>query len=340
MTTKILVTGGAGFIGMHLIKSLLEHNFHVCGIYNFTDITYESSLKYDRLCSLGINKDEFLESKVYESDNFCFYRMDICDKDAVFNLISKGNFSYVVNLAALPGVRLSTLKSEEYIKTNVNGFFNILEAIRVLKHEERPFLLFASSSSVYGDCSIVPFKEDASDLHQVSVYAATKRMDEILAYTYGSLHHLKSIGLRFFTVYGPWGRPDMAPFIFTKALLSGKEIRLFNHGDLQRDFTYIDDIVSGIISIILQDDKQFSENFDVYNIGCGHPVKLMDFVRILEDVTGRKGKLIMERMQKGDVHQTYASTQKLEDDYGYIAKTPLKEGLAKFYSWYQHYYKV
>lgn len=335
---KILITGMAGFIGMHLAKCLSNLGHTIIGIDNLSDITYETSLKLDRLRSLGINGD-FEKETEYSVDNISFIKLSITDREKLKSLVTSGNFDVIVNLAALAGVRLSTIRPDDYFDVNVNGFFNLLEAIRACKI--KPHLLFASSSSVYGDCNRVPFMESDHDILPVSVYAATKSMNESIAYTYSRLYGFNSIGLRFFTVYGPWGRPDMAPFIFTKAILSGKPINLFNYGKLRRDFTYVDDIVCGIVRMI--ENKPLSDSklpFEIYNIGHGSPIELIDFISSLEKIIGKKAILNPIAMQQGDVHQTFADVTKLRDDYAYEAKTSLSEGLTEFYYWFKSYYDV
>ncbi|MBO8415767.1 MAG: NAD-dependent epimerase/dehydratase family protein [Proteobacteria bacterium] len=337
---KILITGMAGFIGMHLAKVLSAAGHEITGIDNLSSITYEASLKLGRLQALGFTGDPLSEPRL-EHDNLTFMRLDLTDEDAITKLIAEGGFAVVVNLAALAGVRLSTREPEAYFKSNADGFFNVLNAIRLVPQGRRPRLVFASSSSVYGDCTKVPFSEDNTEIEQVSVYAATKRINEIIARTYASLYQLDAIGLRFFTVYGPWGRPDMAPFIFTRALLSGKEITLFNQGKLRRDFTYVDDIVEGVRRIVEGRGNQGKAvPFAVYNIGCGTPIELFDFVHELESAVGIKGNLILGAMQQGDVHQTYADVSKLQRDYAFRPQVSLHEGIGRFWDWYKNYYQV
>ena len=337
---KILVTGAAGFIGMHLCQALLKLNHNVVGIDNLSSITYDQSLKLSRLRHLGFscNTDADADNMTLPSGKMTFYRMDLCDREAIKKLMCQGNFDLVVNLAALAGVRLSTAIPEQYLQSNVNGFFNILDAIKEQTH--RPRLIFASSSSVYGDCTQAPFSEDNTDLHQVSVYAATKKMDETLAYTYASLFKLDAIGLRFFTVYGPYGRPDMAPFIFTKRILANQELHIFNEGKQRRDYTYIDDIIAGIVAIISSPSPNVNKSvpFDVFNIGNGDPVELFDFVKAIERVTGYQAPIILEPKQQGDVDQTYADVSKLKRYFNFRPQTKLEVGLTNFYKWYQDYY--
>ena len=346
---KILVTGAAGFIGMHLCKALVALNHQVVGIDNLSSITYESSLKISRLRNLGLNIDSHIAQSLSSDqavtcNNFTFYRMDLTDDVGIGRLIENGEFEVIVNLAALAGVRLSTAIPEQYLASNVNGFFNVLNAIKNLyvnNNKIKPRLLFASSSSVYGDCTKVPFSEDNTDLNQVSVYAATKKMDETLAYTYASLFKIDTIGLRFFTVYGPYGRPDMAPFIFTKRIIEGKELHIFNEGKQRRDYTYVDDIIKGILSIINSPSihDHAAVPFDVFNIGNSDPVELFDFVKAIEKVTNIKANIVLEPKQLGDVDQTYADVSKLQKYFNFKPETKLEDGLKEFYKWYQDYYR-
>lgn len=353
---KILITGVAGFIGMHLALELAKYNHEVVGIDNLQEVNYEQSLKYARLRHLKIKDPQILQDgQSVTSEYLTFIKLDLNQASAIEQLILEGNFDVIVNLAALAGVRLSTSIPRQYLNSNVNGFFNILDSLRqlVLKSQSSeqgikiPRLVFASSSSVYGDCLNTPFKESDTNINQVSVYAATKKMNETLAYTYASLFNLQIVGLRFFTVYGPYSRPDMAAIIFTKAILQDKEITLFNAGKLSRDFTYVQDIVSGIRLIVEQTKTKidsFDSNHDkpvpyeLYNIGSGNPIELADFVLTLENIIGKKAKIRLEKMQKGDVHQTYADVSKLKQDYGFQPQTKLQDGLQAFYDWYIEYY--
>lgn len=369
---KILVTGVAGFIGMHLVKALVANKHEVVGIDNITDINYEKSLKIARLKSLKLKNTEcMIDGQSTQSEYLTFVKGDLGYADLIRNQIVNGNFDVIIHLAALAGVRLSTSIPRQYLHSNVDGFFNVLEALRELselaQEQEKedgqakvkiPHLIFASSSSVYGDCENIPFKEDDYNLNQKSVYAATKKMDETLAYTYASLFNLDIIGLRFFTVYGPYSRPDMAAILFTKAILQDKEIALFNEGKLSRDFTFVGDIVKGICliaenqkqeSLIKKEQQQAQEaleqgkapvKFNIYNIGSGNPIELFDFVSTLEEVIGKKAKIRLEKMQKGDVYQTYADVSKLTNDYGFKPQTSLKDGLKAFYDWYADYYSA
>lgn len=317
---KILITGGAGFIGFHLSRSLLEQGYHVYAIDNLNDY-YEVALKEERLKIL------------IGYSGFHFERMDLADAESLKSLFEKERPEIVVNLAAQAGVRYSIENPEAYVQSNLIGFFNVLECCR---HYPVKHLLFASSSSVYGANKKVPYSTEDKTDQPVSLYAATKKSNELLAYSYCKLYQIPATGLRFFTVYGPLGRPDMAYFSFTRKILAGETIRIFNHGDMYRDFTYIDDIVKGMEAILLHPPVQ-DENgvdFKVYNIGNNHPEKLMEFVSILEECLGKKAKIHLLPMQPGDVYQTYADVSELVKDFGFKPDTPLKEGLKRFVDWY------
>ena len=322
---KILITGGAGFIGFHLSKKLLENNFFVVVIDNLNDY-YDVELKNARLNIL----------KKYK--NFSFYRMDIVNKNELLDLFDSNKFDIVINLAAQAGVRYSIDHPDSYINSNIIGFFNILECCRAfpVKH-----LLFASSSSVYGKNRKVPYKTTDNVDHPVSLYAATKKSDELLAYAYSNLYNIKVTGLRFFTVYGPFGRPDMAYFSFTNDIIDNKVIKVFNNGDMYRDFTYIDDVVTSIINLLdkvpLEDENGVA--YKIYNIGNNNPVKISDFIEILEKELKRKAKKIYLPMQPGDVYETYADINDLKKMTGFAPKTSLNEGLHKFVVWYKDFYR-
>ncbi|AWI24448.1 NAD-dependent epimerase/dehydratase family protein [Flavobacterium pallidum] len=336
---KILVTGAAGFIGFHLVKRLLETGHDVYGIDNL-NAYYDVRLKLDRLRQLGIDVQEenFLRQKEVGSNthsHFKFLQLDLTDEHRLDVLFEKEQFDVVANLAAQAGVRYSIDNPKVYVQSNVVGFINILEACRQnnIKH-----LVYASSSSVYGNRDEVPFSENDRVDHPVSLYAATKKSNELMAHVYSHLYGLPTTGLRFFTVYGPWGRPDMAPFLFTKALFEGKPIKVFNNGDLRRDFTYIDDIIQGVTGII---DKEVSQSdYRVFNIGNNNPEKLMDFIKFIQESSGKEAKLDFLPMQAGDVFQTYADIDQLQQYSGYKPQTSLKEGLQQFVHWYKEYYKV
>lgn len=335
---RIFITGSAGFIGYHLTKALLKSNYDIVAIDSLNEY-YEPKLKYDRLEKLGIFNPTFgknQSSQKYEKFNFIYGNID--DAKLVENLFKKYKPDLVINLAAQAGVRYSITNPQEYLTSNIIGFFNILNSC---KNNNINKLIYASSSSVYGDKTLTPFTEDMNVDYPVSLYAATKKTNELMAYTYSHLFGINTIGLRFFTVYGPFGRPDMAYFSFTNSILNGKEIDVFNEGNLSRDFTYIDDIVKGITSII---EKMNSENtfdkYEIFNIGNSKPVKLMDFIHLLENSLNIKAILKLKPMQLGDVHDTFASVEKLKQKTDYEPSTTLKEGLQKFVEWYKEYYNV
>lgn len=325
-TKKILVTGAAGFIGFHLSNLLLQKGVTVVGFDNINDY-YDVNLKYARLAIL----EKF--------ENFTFVKGDLADKTAVDNLFSENKFDIVVNLAAQAGVRYSIENPQAYIESNVIGFFNILEACRNNPVEH---LLYASSSSVYGNQQKTPFSTDDDVSKPISLYAATKKSNELMAYTYSHLYGIPSTGLRFFTVYGPYGRPDMACFSFTEKILKGETIKIFNNGDMYRDFTYVDDIVKGVENMLCN-PPEADENGDratVYNIGNNSPEKLMYFVETLEKALGKTAKKEFLPMQPGDVYQTYADVTPLIEKYGFKPSTSIEDGLAKFVEWYKEYYNV
>jgi len=335
---KILVTGTAGFIGYHVAKRLLELGNEVVGLDNINDY-YDVRLKYGRLAETGIAEDEIVYGKLTQSNKYPEYRfikLNLEDRENLQNLFAEKKFDIVCNLAAQAGVRYSIENPYAYIDSNIIGFMNILECCR---HNSIKHLVYASSSSVYGQNATVPFTEDGIVDKPVSLYAATKKANELMAYTYSHLYHLHTTGLRFFTVYGHWGRPDMAPMLFAKAITKSDAIMVFNQGDLSRDFTYIDDIVEGVVKVI-EKQSDVETIYKIYNIGCSQPVKLMDFIHTLENALDKKAKLIMMPMQAGDVFQTYADTAKLETDFGYKPKVTLKEGMEKFVKWYKMYNKV
>lgn len=336
--SKILITGAAGFIGFHVSKKLIDLGFEVYGIDNL-NAYYDVRLKLDRLKELGIDTQSELfmrqqEVKSGSNESFRFSQMDLVDEHRLDHLFLKEKFDAVINLAAQAGVRYSIENPKAYIQANVVGFMNILEACRSnqIKH-----LIYASSSSVYGNQQKVPFSEKDRVDHPISLYAATKKSNELMAHVYSHLYGLKTTGLRFFTVYGPWGRPDMAPFLFTKAILSETPIKVFNNGDLMRDFTYIDDIVKGIIEVLLTDKIQ--ENYNIYNIGNNTPVKLLDFIQAVELACNKKAQLDFYPMQDGDVYQTFADIDDLKEVTGYTPKIKINEGIQEFVNWYKAYFK-
>ncbi len=333
---KILVTGAAGFIGSALCRALAERGDEVVGLDNMNDY-YDVSLKYGRLEANGLRRP-FIEGDIVKSNEYAnlrFVRMDLCDKKGIDSLFKKEGFDKVMNLAAQAGVRYSITNPYSYIKSNIEGFFNILEACRNFKVGH---LVFASSSSIYGDQKEVPFREDFKTDFPVSLYAATKKSNELLAYSYTRLYGFSAIGLRYFTVYGPWGRPDMSPMLFATAISKGEPIKVFNNGNMMRDFTYISDIVSGTIKAIDYEPGRAASNetgyFKAYNIGCSQPVRLMDFINEIESAMGKPAEKIFLPMQPGDVLQTYADTSALEHDLGYKPSVTLHEGIGRFIEWF------
>jgi nucleoside-diphosphate-sugar epimerase len=338
---KILVTGGAGFIGSNLCRVLLDRGDTIVAIDNLNDY-YDVNIKYWRLEQL----------KKY--DNFKFIKMDISDKESIMNLFKEEGFEVAVNLAAQAGVRYSITNPDAYISSNLIGFYNILEACR---HYPVKHLVYASSSSVYGSNKKVPYSTEDKVDNPVSLYAATKKSNELMAHAYAKLYNIPCTGLRFFTVYGPAGRPDMAYFGFTNKLIKGQTIEIFNYGNCKRDFTYVDDIVEGVKRVIDKaPEKKDGEDglpippYAVYNIGNNHPENLLDFVQILQEELIRAKVLPADydfeahkklvAMQPGDVPITYADTDALERDFGFKPKTPLREGLRKFAEWYKIFYKI
>ncbi len=334
---KILVTGAAGFIGFHTSRKLLDRGDTVVGIDNLNDY-YDVTLKQDRLKQLT------------DRSNFEFQKLDLADRDGIEALFQTHQFDRVINLAAQAGVRYSIENPRTYIDSNIVGFLNILEGCRNTKV---PHLSYASSSSVYGANVKQPFAESDNVDHPVSLYAASKKSNELMAHTYSNLFNLPTTGLRFFTVYGPWGRPDMALFKFTKGIIEDKAIDVYNYGEMYRDFTYIDDIVEGVIRItdqIPQANKEWDgltpdpassfAPYKIYNIGNNTPVKLMDFVEAIEDCIGKKAKKNMMAIQPGDVPSTSADTSSLQADIGFTPSTGVKEGIEQFINWYKDYYQV
>ena len=330
---KILITGVAGFIGFHLAKALLAQGKFIVGIDNLNDY-YEVSLKLNRL------------QQIKNKSNFKFFKLDLCNREKIAQLFKSEQVDAVINLAAQAGVRYSIHNPYVYIESNIVGFLNILEGCRAsnVKH-----LIFASSSSVYGANSKVPFSTTDDVDCPVSLYAATKKSNELMAYTYSHLYNLPVTGLRFFTVYGPWGRPDMAPFLFTKAMLSGHPIKIFNNGNMERDFTYIDDIISGVLRVVdkiptitnpsIRQSSRFPQPaYKIYNIGSSQPVKLMDFITTLEESLNCQAVKEFLPMQAGDVPVTYADVTDLFKDTGFKPSTSLKQGVKKFADWYTSYY--
>jgi UDP-glucuronate 4-epimerase len=334
MNKKILVTGVAGFVGMHAAKTLVASGHTVVGLDNLCDY-YDLQLKYDRLKELGIEQAPLLDNTLYQGvSNFSFIKLDLGDFESMSALFSEQSFDVVINLAAQAGVRYSIENPKLYINSNVHGFFNILELCRQNSIKN---LIYASSSSIYGNSDQIPFEENSKTDSPVSLYAATKKSNELMAHSYSHLFGITCVGLRFFTVYGPWGRPDMAPFLFVKAAFEDKPINVFNYGNQSRDFTYVTDIVSGIEVIADNIDNMTGNN--IFNIGCGNPVHLMDFIGTIEHHVGKKIQYNLHPAQDGDVSQTYASTEKLSA-FGYQPKFGLDDGIKEFVAWYKSYYKI
>ncbi len=333
---RVMVTGAAGFIGFHLAQRLLKDGCHVTGIDNLNPY-YDVRLKEAR--------NEILKS--YE--NFEFFRMDLSDRKGLEKAFNKTSFDVVVNLAAQAGVRYSLENPHAYVDANLVGFVNVLEYCR---HSDVKHLVFASSSSVYGANTKMPFSVHHNIDHPVSLYAATKKSNELMAHTYSHLYGLYCTGLRFFTVYGPWGRPDMALFLFTRAIMEGKPIKVFNHGKMQRDFTYIDDIIEGVVRVmgkLPEPDPNWSGDdpdpgtsytrYRIYNIGNNNPVELMEFIGVIEKILGKEAEKEFLDLQPGDVPATYADIDDLINDVGFKPSTPLEEGIKRFISWYREYYE-
>lgn len=334
---KLLVTGSAGFIGMHVALRLAEAGYEVVGIDNLNTY-YSVDLKLARLRKQGIATNEIQYNRVLKGANkISFVQIDLADQHELTQLFEAEQFKYVVHLAAQAGVRYSIENPHAYIDSNVKGFLDILECCSRFKVQH---LVYASSSSVYGTNEQVPFMEDHKTESQVSLYAATKKANEAMANSYANVHGLLVTGLRFFTVYGPYGRPDMALFKFTKKILEGDAIDVYNNGNLERDFTYIDDIVDGISRLVNLNPQERESKHHIYNIGRGRPIKLMDFIHELEQAIGREAPKNFLPMQAGDVPQTWADTSKLEKDTGYAPQVNLKEGVKSFVDWYLNHYKV
>ncbi len=334
---KILVTGAAGFIGMTTSLRLLARGDEVVGLDNLNDY-YEVSLKENRL------------KRLTALPGFRFVKLDVGDRAGMEKLFAAEKFDKVIHLAAQAGVRYSIQNPHAYVDSNLVGFINVLEGCR---HNQVQHLVYASSSSVYGGNTRMPFSEHDSVDHPVSLYAATKKSNELMAHTYSHLYGLPTTGLRFFTVYGPWGRPDMALFLFTKAILEGRPIDVFNHGNMKRDFTYIDDIVEGVIRVmdrtaaanpeydpIAADPATSNVPYRVFNIGNNNPVQLLDFIGAIENALGMKAEKRLLPLQDGDVPATYANTDLLNDWVGFVPGTSVEDGVGRFVSWYRDYYKV
>lgn len=349
---KILVTGAAGFIGSHLIARLIQRGDEVVGLDSINDY-YDVNLKYSRLQRVGIERTEISYNKLVNSkehSNYHFIQLKLEDREGVNELFQLNKFDRVCNLAAQAGVRYSIENPTAYTDSNIVGFLNILEACR---HNNVEHLAYASSSSVYGLNESMPFSTSDNVDHPISLYAASKKSNELMAHTYSYLYNLPTTGLRFFTVYGPWGRPDMALFLFTKAILEGRPIDVYNNGNMQRDFTYIDDIVEGVVRVI---DKVPAKNqnwrgdapdpssspapYKVYNIGNSSPVKLMDFIQAIESAIGVKAQKNFLPLQAGDVPATWANVDDLWQNLNFKPGTTVQEGIERFVEWYREYYKV
>lgn len=334
---KILVTGAAGFIGMTASLKLLARGDEVIGLDNLNDY-YDVNLKRNRL------------KRLTKHANFQYVQMDVADRAAMATLFAEKKFDRVIHLAAQAGVRYSLQNPHAYVDSNLIGFVNVLEGCR---HAKVQHLVYASSSSVYGGNTKMPFSEHDSVDHPVSLYAATKKANELMAHTYSHLYNLPTTGLRFFTVYGPWGRPDMALFLFTKAIMDGRPIDVYNYGNMQRDFTYVDDIVEGVIRVLdrtaevnpaydatLADPATSNAPYRVFNIGNNNPVPLLDFIACIEDALGKKAEKRLLPLQDGDVPATYANTDALKDWVGFVPGTSIQMGISNFVAWYRDYYKV
>jgi len=332
--SKYLVTGTAGFIGFHLADAILEQGDEVVGLDNINDY-YDVKLKYSRLQEAGIVIEEIKWNKLIQSRKYASYRfvrMCMENKNDLLSLFSKEKFEYVIHLAAQAGVRYSIDNPDVYIQSNIVGFFNLLEACR---HYPIKYLLYASSSSVYGNNEKVPFCEDDNVDHPVSLYAATKKSNELMAYTYNNLYHIQVTGLRFFTVYGPWGRPDMAVYKFAEAIINNKPIQVYSEGELIRDFTYIGDIINGITGLLKQ---QRHEQPDLLmNIGNNNPVSVNDLINEIERCLDKKSLKVYMPMQQGDVIKTFADIRLINSYCGFIPKTSLRDGLLSFCRWYLDY---
>jgi UDP-glucuronate 4-epimerase len=349
---KILVTGTAGFIGYHLAQRLIGRGDEVVGLDAINDY-YDPAIKYARLAQTGIVKEAIEHNKLTSSNkfkNYRFIRLNLEDKQNLDALFAAQKFDKVCNLAAQAGVRYSLINPQAYINANIVGFINILEACR---HHSVKHLAYASSSSVYGLNEAMPFSTHNNVDHPVSLYAASKKSNELMAHTYSHLFGLPTTGLRFFTVYGPWGRPDMALFLFTKAILEGKPIDVFNQGQMKRDFTYVDDIVEGVVRVIdhipignpnwtgqAPDPSSSKAPYKIYNIGNSSPVKLMDFISAIEKALGKEAQKNMLPIQPGDVPATWADVNDLVEDLGYKPGTSIQEGVNRFIAWYKAYFQV
>jgi UDP-glucuronate 4-epimerase len=344
---KILITGAAGFIGYHLTKFLLDKGHEITGIDSI-NAYYDTSLKFDRLADLGIDKSLVEQSKSIKStrySSFQFIQLNIADSTVFPNALNNVYYEIVIHLAAQAGVRYSITNPQAYIESNLVAFANILEYCR---HSHVKHLIYASSSSVYGNHIEAPFHETANTDHPVSLYAATKKSNELMAHTYSHLYDLPVTGLRFFTVYGPWGRPDMSPILFAKAIMTDQPIKVFNHGNLKRDFTYVDDVVDGISRLLdaplpqksVTSSGHSTPPFRIFNIGNNRPVQLLHFIEVMEQSLNKKAIKEMLPMQQGDVYETCASVDALHELTGYTPSTSIEQGLPKFVAWFRSYYNL
>jgi UDP-glucuronate 4-epimerase len=349
--TKVLITGTAGFIGYHLANKLLQLGLEVVGLDNINHY-YDVAVKHARLMEAGIDPDAIIENRAVRSSkhpSYRFIKANLVDREQLDQLFDQEKFDAVCHLAAQAGVRYSLVNPHAYVESNVVGFLNVLEACR---HHHTGHLVYASSSSVYGLNEAMPFSTHHNVDHAISLYAASKKANELMAHTYSYLYGIPTTGLRFFTVYGPWGRPDMALFLFTRAILAGEPIDVFNNGDMMRDFTYVDDIVECVARIIPHptvgdagwsgrqpDPSRSVAPYRVYNIGNNNPVRLLDFIEAIEEALGRKAQKNLLPLQPGDVPATWADVSDLVRDFAYQPATPVREGIGRFVAWYQEFYR-
>ncbi len=347
---KILITGAAGFIGFHLVKRLIETGNEIIGLDIINDY-YDLRVKYGRLDDCGIHLQNIKHNKMVQSrkyKNYKFIKLDLSDQKNIYKLFKDEEFDVVVNLAAQAGVRYSITNPDAYLQSNIIGFYNILE---VCRHNKIKHLVYASSSSVYGWNEKMPFSTSDNVDHPISLYAASKKSNELFAHSYSALYNLPTTGLRFFTVYGPWGRPDMALFLFAKNIIDSKPIDVYNNGNMMRDFTYIDDIVEGISRVIVKpakpnmtwsgeqpDPGSSKAPYKIYNIGNNSPVRLLDFIKCIENAVGKKAIMNMLPLQPGDVPSSHADVTDLSEDMGYMPNTPIQDGINNFISWYKDFY--